>query len=197
MSKTKCLLVLLFVAVTIGIVVELFAGQPAEESAFSIRKLESQIVLYTVYRGPYGKIGKPIGELFVMAAQKRIIPRGPVSLVYLNNPYATSQDSTGKHCLTEIRIQVGEEAMQQAGTLGAMTDVKTLKPTEVAVVKKQIGQMSYDALFENLYERIAQEGYRPIDDAFEVFAGSMMSSDYSQAKSEIMVPVAKIEQVKK
>jgi effector-binding domain-containing protein len=72
-----------------------------------------------------------------------------------------------------------------------MTDIKTLKATEYAVMKKQLGQTDYEAFYRALYERIAKEGYHRTDNAIEVFSGNMMGVDYTQMKSEVMVPVAK------
>lgn len=189
-------MVLLSAVLVIGIAAKLFAEQAVVKPDFSIRKFESQTVLYTIYRGPYETIGKPIGQLYATAAQKKITPCGPLSLVYLNNPYSTLQDSTEKHCLTEIRIPVDQNAIQQSGTLGEMTDIKTLRAMDVAVMKKQISQTDYSALFKALYKRIAEEGYRSLDNAFEVFSTNMAGGDYTQIKSEIMMPVVKIEQDK-
>lgn len=196
MKKTWYSMALLFAVLVIGIVVKLFAEQADIKPDFSIRKCESQTVLYTVYRGPYETIGKPIGQLYATAAQKKITPCGPPSLVYLNNPYSTLQDSPEKHCLTEIRIPVNQNAIQQSGTFVEMTDIKKLKAVDVAVMKKQIGQTNYNALFETLYKRIAEEGYRSLDNAFEVFSTNMAGGDYTQVKSEIMVPVVKTGQGK-
>ena len=193
MSKVRSVLMFLTVVLLVADAVELFAEQTAGEPDFSIQKSEAQTVLYTVYRGPYEKVGKPIGELYGLAMQKKIMPRGPVALVYLNNPQCTS----GEHYLTEIRIPVGEDAMQQAGTLGAMTDVKTLKPMDVAVMKKGPGIIDYDVFYGNLYYRIAREGYLPTDNSIEVFMDSGMGGDYSRMKSKIIVPVVKIGQGKK
>jgi effector-binding domain-containing protein len=187
MRKIKNVLMLLLVVIVAAVTVELFAEQSSGESDFSIKKSEAQTVLYTVYRGPYEKIGKSIGELYGLAMQKKIIPRGSVSLVYLNNPQNTSQE----HLLTEIRIPVGDEALQQAGTLGEMTDVKKLPATDVAVMKKQLGQTDYAAFYGRFYARIVKEGYHATDNVAEVFIDSGMGGDYSRMKSEIMVPVAK------
>jgi effector-binding domain-containing protein len=196
MKKTTYLMVLLSAVLLIGLAVKLLAEQVVVKPDFSIRKYESQTVIYTIYRGPYETIGKPIGQLYAMAAQKKITPCGPPSLVYLNNPYSTLQDSPEKHCLTEIRIPVNQNAIQQSGTFGEMTDIKTLRAVDVAVIKKQIGQRDYNALFKALYEKIAEEGYRSSDNAFEVFSTNIAGGNYTQIKSEIMVPVVKIEQGK-
>jgi DNA gyrase inhibitor GyrI len=187
MSKMRNVMVLLLVVMVSALTVELFAEQGSGESDFSIKKSAAQTVLYTVYRGPYEKIGKPIGELYGLAMQKKIMPRGTVSLVYLNNPQNTPQE----HLLTEIRIPVGDEALQQAGTLGEMTDVKKLPATDVAVMKKQSGQTDYAAFYSRFYARIIKEGYHATDNVAEVFMDSGMGGDYSRMKSEIMVPVLK------
>jgi effector-binding domain-containing protein len=187
MRKMKSVLMLLLVVIVAAVTVELFAEQSSGESDFSIKKSEAQTVLYTVYRGPYENIGKPIGEFYGLAMRKNIMPRGPIAMVYLNNPQNTSRE----HLLVEIRIPVDPNALQQAGTLGPMTDIKTLKATEYAVMKKQLGQTDYEAFYRALYERIAKEGYHRTDNAIEVFTETGMGGDYSQMKSEIMVPVAK------
>jgi DNA gyrase inhibitor GyrI len=196
MTKVRVYIVAGLGILLAGLAVDLLAEQGTGESDFSIRKSEAQTVLYTIYRGPYEAIGKPIGELYALAGQKKITPCGPVSLVYLNNPYYTTQENAGQHCLTEIRIPVGQEVMQQAGTLGAMTDVKKLQSIEVAVMKKQVGQMDYATFFRNLYGQIAKQGYRSADGPVEVFSDMKVGSDYTQMKSEIIVPVVKIEQSK-
>ena len=82
-------------------------------------------------------------------------------------------------------------ALQQAGSLGPMTDVKTLKATEYAVMKKPLGQTDYEAFYSVLYWRIAKEGYHRTDSAIEVFTDVGMGGDYRQMKTETMVPVAK------
>ena len=188
MRKTKNVFVLLLAGVFLAVVVELFAGE-TEELAFSIRKLAPQTVLYTVYRGPYEGIGQSIGDLHALAARKKIIPRANgMWLVYLNNP----QNTPPEHCLTEIRIPVGEEALQKAGSLGPMTDVKKVQPMDVAVMTK-LGRTDYGLVMRTLYERIAKEGYRPIDNAIEGFIGDWVNTnDHSQMKSEIIVPVTKV-----
>ncbi len=204
MNKTRVITAIGLGYVLAGLAIVLYAQQGSAEPDFSIRKSEQQTVLYTIYRGPYEAIGKPISDLYALAGREKMTPCGSLSLVYLNNPFHTSQDYTGQHCLTEIRIPVGQEAIQRAGTLGAMTDVKKLSSIEVAVMQKQVGQADYAAFFKNLYERIAKEGYRLADDAFEVFSGNMTGSDYTQMtgsdytqiKAEVMVPVIKIGQSK-
>lgn len=181
------MVVLLLVVMVSAITVELLAEQSNGNSDFSIKKSGAQTVLYTIYRGPYENVGKPIGELYGLAMQKNIRPRGSIAMVYLNNP----QNISREHVLVEIRIPVDPNALQQAGTLGPMTDIKTLKATEYAVMKKQLGQTDYAAIYRTLYGRIAKEGYHRTDNVVEVFTETGMGGDYSQMKSEIMVPVAK------
>jgi effector-binding domain-containing protein len=167
--------------------VELFAEANGTGSDFTIKKLEAQTVLYTVYRGPYEGIGSPVGELFGTAMQKNIKPNGPIALVYLNNPQGTSRE----HYLVEIRIPVDANALQQAGSLGPMTDIKTLNAATYAVMKRQAGDMDYEAFYHKLYDRITKEGYHRMDNAIEVFTDVGMGGNYSQMKTETMVPVIK------
>jgi effector-binding domain-containing protein len=189
MPKIKKGPAILLTTVLIAVAVELPAGQQTAESDFSIRKSGKQTVLYTVYRGPYDSIGKPIGQLYTLAMKNNITPRGPASLVYLNNP----QNISPEHYLTEIRIPVAEDAIKHTGELGVMTDVKTLQPTDIAVMKKLPGQMDYGSLYNKFYQNIAEHGYRPTDNVIEVFTDNMMGGDYSRMKSEIMVPIVKID----
>jgi effector-binding domain-containing protein len=187
MSKIRNILVTLLVITATVFTVELFAEANSEGSDFAIKKLEAQTVLYTVYRGPYESMGSAVGELHGLAMQKKITPRGPIALVYLNNPQSTSSE----HYLVEIRIPVDANALQQAGSLGPMTDIKTLKATEYAVMKRQPGDMDYGAFYRTLYGRITKEGYHRTDNAIEVFTEVGMGGNYSQMKTETMVPVVK------
>lgn len=188
----KLLNVLLLLAVLVLVVIataKIYAGQTDAKSEITIRKIESQVILYTVYKGEYQKIGKPIGNLYGLAMKNQIWPQGSISLVYLNNPQYVS----GEQCLTEIRIPVGKEALKKAGTLGEMTDVKELKAMEVAVIKKPAGQMNYGSLYNSLYKWASQNGYRTTENACEIFGGTGGGADYSQMSSEIMVPVEKLD----
>ena len=187
-TLSKVLLVLTVSVLVAVVAVEIYAGQADAESEITIRKIESQVVLYTIYRGEYQKIGKPIGNLYGLAMKNQIWPKGSISLVYLNNPQYVS----AQHCLVEIRIPIAKEALKKAGTLGEMTDVKELKAMEVAVIKKSAGQMNYSSLYNNIYKWIAQNGYRSTENACEIFAGTSGITDYSKMSSEIMVPVEKL-----
>jgi effector-binding domain-containing protein len=188
-SKFKVLSLLVVVLVLTTIVtVEIFAEQTDSKSEIAVRKLESQTVLYTIYRGEYQKIGQAIGGLYAQAMKNKIWPRGSLSCVYLNNPQYVS----GEHCLVEIRIPVGQEAIKLAGTLGEMTDVKELKAMEIAIMTKPAGQMNYSSLYNSLHIWIARNGYRAADNTCEIFAANAGSMDYAQMKSEIMIPIVKV-----
>ncbi len=189
MSRLKIMsLLLLGLVLTAIMTIGIYAEQSADKSDITIRKMESQTVLYTIYRGEYEKIGKAIGNLFGLAMKNQIWPKGSISLVYLNNP----QYISGEHCLVEIRIPVGKEALKKAGTLGEMTDVKEMKAMEVAVIKKSAGQMNYDSLYNGLHKWISRNGYRKTENACEIFAATGGVTDYSQMSSEIMIPVEKL-----
>ena len=192
MSKVKVWSLLLVLVVTVGITIGIFAEQTQNEPNIVIRQLEPQTVLYTIYRGSYDKMGKAIGSLYALAGQKGIHPRGQMSCVYLNNPEYVSAE----HCLTEIRIPVAKEALKYAGTLGEMTDIKELRAMEVAVIIKHGMQVDYAALYKGLYDGIAKKSYRASDNAWESFPSKNFSGDYTQMKSEIMVPVKKLSQNK-
>jgi effector-binding domain-containing protein len=186
MSKVKMwFLVAALMAVS---VVEIIAETTADKPTFTIRKVEKQVVLYTIHRGGYDKVGPAISKLFALAGQKGIIPRGQVSYVYLNNPQYISSE----HWLTEIRIPVGEEALKLADTLGEITDVKTLPAMEFAVTVKPEGQADPGPIYDNLYGWIVKQGYRAVDNACETFIGNATGGNYSQMKSEIMVPIKKL-----
>lgn len=189
MRKLSKILLLLVASMLVAVAAaEIYAGQTEEKYEITIRKIESQVVLYTIYRGEYQKIGQSIGNIYGLAMKNQIWPQGSISLVYLNNPQYVS----GEHCLVEIRIPVGKEALKKTGTLGEMTDVKEMKAMEVAVIKKPAGQMNYDSLYSSLYKWIAQNGYRTTENACEIFVGTGGGTDYSQMSSEIMIPVDKL-----
>lgn len=189
MSKLRVWSLLLLIMALIAIsVVGISAESTADQSAFTVRKAEKQVVLYTIHRGSYDKVGETIGKLFALASQKGIAPRGQVSYVYLNNPQYVSSE----HWLTEIRIPVAEEALKLAGTLGEITDVKSLPAMELAVAVKPEGQADPGPIYDSLYTWIAKQGYRAVDNACETFLGGGMVVNYAQMKSEIMVPVKKI-----
>jgi effector-binding domain-containing protein len=166
-----------------------FAAQEPNNFSVSIGKMESQAVLYTIYRGPYEKIGQGIGELYALAGKNKIFPQGNLRLVYLNNPHLFSLNE--QHCLVEIQIPVSKDALKLSGTLGPMTDVKTLISMETAVIEKPAGLKDYGALYNYLFSWIAKNGYRPIDNGFEIF-DSGQNANYEQMKSQVIVPITKV-----
>ena len=192
MSKRKVLSLLLWTgllaAAANDVFAQLDANKPsAERAAFSIRKMEPQVVLYTIYRGAYDNIGQAVGNLFALAGQKGIRPAGQVSYAYLNNPNFVSKE----HLLTEIRIAVGKDALKLAGSLGEMTDVKTLPSMEVAIALKAEGIADPSVIYDGLSEFITKQGYVGLDSPSEVFLTNGMGGNYAQMKTEIMIPVKK------
>jgi len=192
MSKVKVWSLLLVLVVTVGITIGIFAEQTQNEPNIVIRQLKPQTVLYTIYRGNYDKMGQAISNLYALAGKKGVYPHGSLSCAYLNNPEYVSAE----HCLTEIRIPVAKEALKYAGTLGEMTDIKELRAMEVAVIIKHGMQVDYATLYKGLYDGIVKKGYRASDNAWESFLGKSISGDYTQMKSEIMVPVERLTQNK-
>ena len=120
--------------------------------------------------------------------QKGIFPRGRLSCVYLNNPGYVSSE----HLLTEIRIPVSEDALKHAGTLGEMTDVKSLPAMEVAVAKKPSGVTDLVPVYNDFYDWLAKQNYVATENASEKFPINSMWVDYAQIKSEIIIPVRKL-----
>jgi effector-binding domain-containing protein len=176
----------------IGIVIAvsgvILAESKPQESPVQIRKTQEQVVLYTIHRGPFDKVGATIGELMRTAAPKGLYPKGAISFVYLND-FSTVPS---EHWLTEIRIPVAEEALSQAGTLGKLTDVKKLPSVDVAVVTKPEGLANPESVYQQLYTWVFQNGYRPTEGSCEVFLTNASAGDYSKMKSEIMVPIRKV-----
>lgn len=188
MSKLRTSLLLTAVVLMVASAAAISAKTASGKSAFAIRKVEEQVVLYSIYRGSYDKVGAAIGKLFAMAGSKGITPRGPISFVYLNNP----QYVAPQHWLTEIRVPVGKETMKHAGTLGEMTDVKAVLAVELAVAVKPEGQADPGPIYERLFTWIYKAGYVHIEDPMERFLTSASTGDYARMKSEIMVPVSKL-----
>lgn len=189
MSKVKIwALLMLAIGLMVVSVADISAKSAAGKPAFAIRKVEKQIVLYTIHRGGYDKVGPTVGKLFALAGQKGITPRGQVSYVYLNNPKYVSSE----HWLTEIRIPVDKEALKIAGTLGEMTDVKALPALEVAVAVKSQGQDDPGPIYENLYAWILKQGYAAVGGPRETFLTDGMTGNYAQMKTKIMIPVKKL-----
>lgn len=154
----------------------------------TVRKVNEQTVIYTIYRGPYENIGLAIGKLYALAGQKGLIPKGPLSCAYLNNPQLVSKE----HYLTEIRIPVDKNALKLAGTIGEMIDVKTMPAMEMVTTKKTKGTADPSPIYEKLNSWLYKNSYIEIDSACEVFPSQVMMRGYGQAETEIMIPVEKI-----
>lgn len=188
MNKVKTWLILtLVICLTMVCVVKVFASLPSEKTGVSIRKIKEQVVLYTIYRGSYNKIGPAIGNLYALAGKNQISPRGAAYYVYLNNPNQISS----QHWLTEIRIPVSKDALKAMGTLGEMTDVKALPAVEVAVAVKPQGQADPSGIYNRLQTWILKQNYIPADSPREVFLTNAMAGDYAQMETEIMFPIQK------
>ncbi|HBG26338.1 MAG: hypothetical protein A2Y12_08130 [Planctomycetes bacterium GWF2_42_9] len=190
--RTKLLLMLAGILVLNSITT---AAQEPNSFSISIGKMESQTILYTIYRGPYEKVGQAIGELYAVAGKNRINPQGNLRFVYLNNPHLFALNA--QHCIVEIQIPVSQDALKLAGTLGTMTDIKTLIAMDTVVIKKPAGCKDYGAVYTYLFAWIAKNGYRPIDNAFEVFeSGGQNQTCENIAQSDIVVPVTKVSDAK-
>ncbi len=165
-----------------------WAQPAAKEPEVSIRKVEEQVVLYTLHRGSYEKSGIAIGKLFALAGEKGIQPAGLLTLAYLNNPQRVSE----KHLLTEIRIPVAKEVLKHEGKLGEFTDVKVMPATEAAVAVKPEGQADPGPIYEALMSWIYKHGYMSVDSPSETFLTNVQSGDYAKMKAEIIMPVVKV-----
>lgn len=165
------------------------ANSATDKSGFSIRETQEEVVLYAIYRGDYSKIGPVIGNLYALAGKKGISPRGSAYYVYLNNPNQVSS----QHWLTEIRIPVSKDALKAAGTLGDMTDIKILPAAKAAVAVKPQGLADPNGIYSQLYTWIYKEGYTACDSPREAFLTDSMSGNYAQMKTEIMIPIQKLQ----
>lgn len=193
MNKTRTrLIVASCMCLMLALVAKIFAESGSDESNISIRKVEEETVLYTIYRGSYDKIGPVIGNLYALAGKNSISPRGSAYYVYLNNPNQVSS----QHWITEIRIPVSKDALKAAGTLGEMTDIKILPTMEMTVAVKPEGQAEPRSVYKRLYSWIFKQGYMPAGSPREVFLTNAMSGDYSKMKTEIMIPIQKISPAK-
>ena len=83
MAKAKPLLLLVVCVALLAAGAVKISVEPApKEAALTIRNLDEQIVLYTIYRGSYDKIGPAIGKLFALAGQKAIRPAAIYQKLY-------------------------------------------------------------------------------------------------------------------
>jgi|GEM_PF-1902691 len=167
------------------------AEQAKEPATFSgpiqLQKIKSQVVLYTLYRGPYQQVGPAIGKLFALAGQKGIQVHGPLLLSYLNNPKMTEP----QHYLTEIRIPVAPEALAKTGTLGEFTDVKKLQGIQVAMAVKPTGMADPGPVYAALMRWMAERDYVAIDSPMERWRAAAGMASYAEMEAEIMIPVEK------
>jgi effector-binding domain-containing protein len=185
----------------LALVISLFLSTRADTEAqtdagkydFTIRKIDQQTVLYTIYRGDYDQIGPAIGKLYALAGQKQIRPLGPTHYAYLTNPKVTPP----QHSLTEIRIPVDRDTLIHSGTLGPMTDVKTIPSIEVAVVIKPKGLADPSELYNQLAHWIHKQDYICAEGPVEKYLTPWTAdSSYADMTTEIMLPVKKVPQNK-
>lgn len=161
----------------------------AAKTQIKLMDIPQKTVLYTIYRGPYDKVGPAIGKLFALAGQKGIAPAGPMEFSYLNNPQAIGQE----HCLTEIRIPVAKDRRKLAGTLGEMTDIKVLAAYKAIVAVKPSGVADPGPIYEALTCWMVKSGYWVTEGPCEIFMDSSAATgNYAMMKSQIMIPVQKI-----
>jgi effector-binding domain-containing protein len=189
--RTKKLIFILSVIVAVEFIVmtgicicDVSKQYRSNEPNVTVREVGPQVVLYTVYRGPYENICKSINKLYNLALAKGMLPCGPISTGYLNNPMSTSPE----HWLIEIRLPVDSEALKYAGRLGDMTDVKSLPALKFAVTVKPQGITNPESVISGLFSWISRRGY--------VTAGRMWQSvlknetgEYIEMKTEFMVPI--------
>ena len=192
-KKILCQCLLMMNALSLSTRSDTSAQSDVGKSKFTIRQIDRQVVLYTIYRGNYDKIGPAAGRLFALAGQKQINPLGSAHYAYLNNPQHISND----HFLTEIRIPVDKEALKYAGTLGEMTDIKTLPAMEVAVVIKPKGLEDPSPLYDELALWIFKHGYIGTEGPVERFLTHWTTDgNYADMTTEIMLPVKKLSENK-
>jgi effector-binding domain-containing protein len=180
--------VLAMLAVAVATDEQTASGPDSGQAEITVRTLPAQTVLYTIVRGPYQKTSQAVGGLYALAGQKGLRPMGPPTYTYLNNPNRIS----GEHWLTEIRTPIGDDALKLAGTLGDMTDVKQMPAVTVAVAIKPEGMADSSAIYGEIYTWAYKNGYRTVDSPSEVFLTNAAGGDYTQMKSEIMMPVGKM-----
>jgi len=186
-QKTTQLLILTSLMMTLPICAILLATSSSKYTV-TVETIEKQIVLYTLYRGPYEHIGPAVQNLYVLAGQKNLTPQGPPTLVYLNDPRSLAPE----HWLTEIRFPVHRNALKQTGTLGPFTDVKETSPLRIAAVIKEAGIEDSGPLYQTLYAWIYTQGFHTAGGPFETFYEGAETNQYAQMKSRIAVPIIKL-----
>jgi effector-binding domain-containing protein len=187
-KQTTTITIILTVLITTITLFAQSADKPAAyQSEISVRELPAQTVLYTIVRGPYKNTGRATSKLFAVLGQNGIRPMGFPTYTYLNNPKIVPSE----HWLTEIRIPVGDDATKLAGTLGEMTDVKKIPAMKVAVIVKLEGMSEPATIYEKLGKWLLKENYIAIESPTELILTNAMAGDYSQMKSEIMMPIVR------
>ncbi len=188
MIRVKILVLLLAGCLTAICAIGISAESATSGNDFIIEKVKPEVVLYTICRGSYDKVGSMIGKLYALGGKNSIMPRGSVYYVYLNNPGQVSSE----HWLTELRIPVSKASLEKAGMLGEMTDVKQLPAMEMAVAIKPEGLADPSGIYNKLYVWILKKGYVPLGAHREIFLTNAMSGDYGRMKTKIMIPVKKV-----
>jgi DNA gyrase inhibitor GyrI len=174
-------LLIVLVAATAG------AHETSASTKVTVRTLEPQTVLYTIHRGSYWTLGEAFGRLYGLAMSKDLQPTSETMSVHLNNP----QGLAPAHWLTEVRIIVPKSALRHAGTLGSLTDIKTVPEVKVAVAVKPAGVKTPEKIGRDLYAWIYQHGYASIDAPMQRVIGGSKTHNYTQMEVEMLVPVAK------
>ncbi len=193
MNKVKTgTVIALLAGVVAASVVAICAEPNAVKPEVAIRKADAQVVLYTLYRGPYDRMGPAIGKLFGLAGQRQMQIRGPLTMVYLNNPELVSN----AHWLVELRIPVDKDALKMTGTLGEFTDVKELPAVDLAVVTKGEGVADSGALTRFLETWIRAQRYEDLDGPWDTVLKGAETGDYAEMASEIAIPVRKLAEQK-
>lgn len=184
MKATKLILPLLVTAALIFAATSMISAESASDRpACTTRRLEEQVVLYTIHRGGLDNIALVVMNLLNLASEKGIQPDGPITFAYLNDFTRASSE----HWLIEIRLPVDKSALKLSGTLGKMTDVKTLSPVKMAVAVKPEGMADPRPVYERLYTWMHKQRHMPTSGPQETFLTNAESGDYSRMKTEIMV----------
>lgn len=186
-SRNLSVLVTLMVLV----VTTVSAHETCNNTKVTVRTLEPQTVLYTIHRGSYWKLGEVFGRLYGLATSKGLQPSGGGMSVHLNN----ARGLAAEHWLTEVRIDVPKSALSHAGTLGPVTDIKTVPKVKVAVAVKPAGEKTPDRNYKALYTWIYQNGYVAVDAPMQRVIGGSQTHDYTQMEVELLVPIMKPQEI--
>ena len=81
-----------------------FVGDAESEGEVLIKKVPEQLVISTVFKGPYGMASSAYGSMFEYAAKNGYKIIGPITESYLNSP----DDVSEKDLLTEIIFPVSK-----------------------------------------------------------------------------------------